>query len=25
MTISFTHGPKTIDVNKKKLSFLETP
>jgi hypothetical protein len=25
MTISFTHRPKTIDVNKKKLSFLETP
>lgn len=25
MSISFTHRPKTIDVNKKKLSYLETP
>lgn len=25
MTISFTHRPKTIDVDKQKLSFLETP
>lgn len=25
MSISFTARPKTIDVNKKKLSFLETP
>lgn len=25
MTISFTHRPKTIDINRKKLSYLETP
>lgn len=25
MTISFTHRPKTIDVNRKKLSYLEAP
>lgn len=25
MSISFTHRPKTIDVNTKKLSFLEAP
>lgn len=25
MSISFTHRPKTIDVNAKKLSFLDAP